>query len=111
MFEQSLGQAHHRVAILFVNSSRALVLLRDDFAYFRVDANRSLFGIVTVLRDLTTEEDLLFLLAEGQRPEFGHAVFANHRTREFRRFLDVIGRAGRDVAEEGLFRNAPAHQN
>src|SRR5438067_12711480 len=111
VFEQNLSQADHRVAVLFDDSSRALVLFSDDLAHFRVDANRSLFGIVAVLRDLAAEEDLLLLLAEGQRPEFGHAVFTNHRPRQLGCFLDVVRRAGGDVPKKSLFGNAATHQD
>ena len=35
-----------------------------------------------MLRDLAAEEDLLFLLAEGQRTEAAHAVLADHAAGE-----------------------------
>ena len=45
------------------------VAFRDDALDLVVDLDRGRLGVVAVLGDLAAEEDLLFLLAEGQRPQ------------------------------------------
>src|SRR5690349_24726275 len=47
-----------------------------------VDAHGRRLRVVAVLGDLAAEEDLLFLLAETERPEHAHAPLAHHAARE-----------------------------
>ena len=111
MLEQRFCQAHHRLAILFNNLARSLVLFSHDLAHFGIDANRSLFRVIAMLCNLAAQKDLLFLLSESQRAEIRHAILANHRARQLGRFLNVVGGASRNVAEECLFGDAAAQQN
>src|SRR5712691_2231529 len=64
--EQALSQTHHHITILFNDVPRALVLCSNDLFYLLIDPNRRLLGEVAVLSDLTSEEDLLLLLAERE---------------------------------------------
>ena len=83
----------------------------DDAAHFAVDLDGGVFGVVAVLRDFAAEEDLLFLLAEGQRPESAHAPLADHLARDFGGAFDVVARAGGDVVQENFLGGAAAHQH
>ena len=69
-----------RVACSRVSSAvRALVVVGDEALHFLIDLERRVLAVVLVLRDLAAEEDLLFLLAEGQRPHrVAHAPLADH---------------------------------
>src|SRR6185503_3400007 len=62
-----------------------------------------------MLSDLAAEEDLLFLLAVGDRTEAGHSKLAHHLSRKLGCLLDVVRSAGRHVIEENLFGDSPAH--
>src|ERR1700749_300414 len=109
--EQSLCESNHRVAVLLDDVARAAVLLADDVLDLLVYLYGRVFREVAVLRYLAAEEDLLLLLAEGERPQVRHAVLADHRARQLRRTLDVVGRARRDASKEDLFGEAAAHQD
>ena len=61
--------------------------------YFEIDLPGCFFAEVAMLRDFTTQEDLLFLLAEGQRTEPAHAVLANHAACKVGSMLDIAARA------------------
>ncbi len=106
--EQCCGNAVHRVLVALEDAVRRLVGLVDQAANLQIDLPRCLFGEVTVLRDLTAEEDLLFLLAEGERTETAHAVLANHAASEVGGVLNVAARAGRHLVEEDLLSHTPA---
>src|ERR1051326_4250731 len=67
--QQRLGETHHHVAVLLDDVARALVLLADDALDLLVDLDGRVLGEVSVLRDLAAEENLLLLLAEGERAE------------------------------------------
>ena len=85
-----------------------LVRLVDQAADFEVDLARRLLGEVAVLGDFAAEEDLLFLLAEGQRTQAAHAVLADHAAGEVGCRLDVIAGAGGHLVEEDLLSHAAA---
>ena len=58
-----------------------VIALSDQPPYFVIDLDGSSFAIVAVLRDLASQEDLLFLLAECQRSQIAHAELTNHFAR------------------------------
>ena len=61
---------------------------------------RRVLAVVLVLRDLAAEEDLLFLLAEGQRPHrAAHAPLADHAARQVGGALEIVAGAGGDAAD------------
>src|SRR5579863_537686 len=55
-----------------------------------------------MLRNLTAEEDLLFLLPERERPEATHAVLADHAARKIGSCLNVAAGPCRHLVEEYL---------
>src|SRR5215213_5908388 len=89
-FQQALSQTNHRVAILFDDRLCSFKLSGDDLLHLLIDLDGSVFREITMLGNFTSEEDLLFLLAEGQGTHLRHAVFANHRAREFSRTFDIV---------------------
>src|SRR5689334_14613319 len=88
--QQALSQTNHRFAILFDDGLRALILRGDDLLHLLIDLDRSVFREITMLSNLASEEDLLFLLTEGQRTHRRHAILANHRARELGRTFDIV---------------------
>src|SRR5688572_9965851 len=81
-FKQALRQTNHRLAILFDDRLGSFKLGRDDLLDLLVDLDRCVFGEIAMLGDLTSEEDLLFLLAKREWSHLGHAVLTNHRSSE-----------------------------
>src|SRR5204862_197756 len=74
----------------------ALVGLEQDAAHLGVDLDGGLLGVVDLLREVAAEEYLLFLLAEGHRPELvAHAPLAHHLARQLGGALDVVARPRR----------------
>ncbi len=105
---KSRGDAVHRVLVGVENAVRRLVSLVDQAANFEIDLARRLFREVAVLCDLAAQEDLLFLLAEGQRTEAAHAVLAHHAAGEVGGVLDIAACAGGHLVEEDLLSHASA---
>ncbi len=57
----------------------SVVRVVDDAAHFVVDLLGDLLGVVALLGDLAAEEDELFLVAEGPRPQaLAHAEARDH---------------------------------
>ena len=106
--QQGRGDAMHCVLVRFQNAVRRLVGLVDQAAYFKIDLAGCLFREVPMLGDFAAEEDLLFLLAEGQRTEPAHAVLADHAAGEVGGVLNIAARAGGHLVEEDLLSHAAA---
>src|SRR6516162_8546551 len=75
----------------------------------------NLFGCalaeIAMLRNLATQEDLLFLLAEGDRTEARHAELADHLASKLGRLLNVVpGPRGHGV-KENLYRAPATHHD
>src|SRR5579872_2173179 len=64
-----------------------------------------------MLRNLASEEDLLILLAEGDRTHWAHAEFAHHAAGRIAGLLDVVAGAGGHLLEEDFLGGAAAHHN
>ena len=109
--KQSLRHAVHRVLMIAEDGIGRLVGLVHQAAHFRIDLTGCFLGEVAVLRNLTTEEDLLFLLAKGQGAHAAHPVLANHLARQVRCPFDVISGAGGLAVHEDLLGAAAAHQD
>src|SRR3989441_8746463 len=59
-----------------------------------VDGERRLLAVVLRARDLAAEEDVLLVLAEGERPQLvGHAPLAHHLARHLGGLLEVVAGA------------------
>src|SRR5229473_4251592 len=68
--------------------------LVEDALHFAVDIDGRGLGEILMLRELAAEEYGLFLLAERDRTELGHAPFADHPAGHGRGALDVVAGAG-----------------
>src|SRR6202165_1548463 len=110
-FDQRLRDPDQRFPILREDALRRRVPRTHHLPDFFVNLDGGGFAVVAVLRDLASEENLLFFLAEGQPPQVAHAPFANHLARQFRGPLNVVASARRHLAQEKLFRDTPAHQD
>src|SRR3954468_6428349 len=64
--EQLLGDLVEGGAVLLDERLGALVVRGHEALDLVIDADRGVLAVVLMLRDLAAEEDLLFLLAEGQ---------------------------------------------
>src|SRR6202034_1294303 len=109
--QQPFRYAFESVTVRFKDRPRLRISQIDDTAYFDVDLDRRILGIIAMLRDLAAQENRLFLAAEGQRTERTHAPFANHLPCDLRGALDVIARTGGDVVQENFLCSATAHQH
>src|SRR5215472_13401934 len=67
--DQRLCNLLQRFAVVAENLLGSVVAVIDQLAHFLVNLDGSVFAVVAMLRDLAAQEDLLFLLAEGQRTE------------------------------------------
>src|SRR5690242_315016 len=74
--QKGFRNADQNVAIAFNQLLGIVITLIDEPAYLGVDLASCLFTEVTVLCNLATQEDLLILLAECQRPKLAHTPFA-----------------------------------
>src|SRR4051812_5869999 len=110
--EELLGDAIERNAVFFERRLGALVVRRHEALDLVIDPDRGVFAVVLVLRDLAAEEDLLFLLAERQRPHrVAHAPLADHLAREFGRALEVVAGAGGHAAAGEFLGETSAEQD
>src|SRR2546430_13312833 len=81
----------------------------DDLVDLAVDQLGRLLGVVLLLLDLAAKEDELVGLAVLQRAELlAHAVLRDHLAGHLGGLLDVVRRAGRDVAAEVELLSGPA---
>src|SRR5207302_3447728 len=93
--EQRAGERVQLLDVLLEDLSRAAGTLHDDALDLAVDGQRRLLAVVLGARDLAAEEDVLLVLAEGERAELvGHTPLADHLTRHLRRLLEVVTGAG-----------------
>src|SRR5687767_9860725 len=63
-----------------------------------------------MLRDLASEEDLLFLLSKSKRAKLGHSVLANHRSSDLGGLLDVVRSTCRNSSDKEFFGDTTAHR-
>ncbi len=106
--KQGCSDAMHRVLVGLEDGVRRLVGVVDEAAHFEVDLAGRLLAEVAMLSDLAAEEDLLFLLAEGERTEAAHAVLADHAAGEVGCRFDIAAGAGGHLVEEDLLSHASA---
>ena len=90
---------------------RHAITIANQPAYFVVDLDRGCFTVIAVLRDLPAQEDLLFFLAESQRPQIAHAELAHHLARKLGGSLNIIACTGAHLVQEHLFRDPAAHHD
>src|ERR1700736_16975 len=100
------------VAALRQDLLGALVAGIDEAVHFLVDLAGDLFAVIPLLAEVATEEDELFLVAEGQGTELlGHAPFGDHAARQLGGLADVIGGPRGDVAEDQFLRDPAAEDH
>ena len=110
--EQPIGEIHQLLLVLEQDVLRARVVIGHEALDFLIDPERRVFAVVLVLRDLAAEEDLLLLLAEGERAHrVAHAPLAHHAARHLGRALEVVAGAGRQAVHRDLLGDAAAEQN
>ncbi len=95
----------------FHNRMSRLVGLVDQAAHFQVDLASRFLAEIAMLRDLAAQEDLLLLLAEGERTQAAHAVLANHAPGQISRALNIAARACGHLVEENFLCHASAVSN
>src|SRR5438309_3965040 len=89
-----------------------LVAVVDDAADLLVDDRRHLFRVGALLTQVAAQKDELFAMAHLDIAELvRHAPLRDHPARDLRRLLNVILRAGGDIAEDDLLRDAPAYDS
>src|SRR5690348_7698882 len=101
----------HDVLVVRKDLHRRLITSIDQLPHFFIDLLRSLLAEIAMLIDFASEEDLLFLLTEGDRTERAHAEFTDHAASEIGSLLDVVAGASCHLAEEDLFGDATAHHD
>ena len=79
---------------------------------FLVDLAGHFLAVVALLAEVSTEEDQLLLVTEGQRAELiGHAPLGHHPARQLGRLADVVGGTGGDVAKGDLLGDPAAEHD
>ncbi len=110
--QQRVGHVEQLLLVLAEDRLRARVVVGHEALHFLIDAERRVLAVVLVLRDLAAEEDLLFLLAEGERTHrVAHAPLADHPAGQIGGALEVVAGAGRDAADGDLLGDAAAEQD
>ena len=110
--DEDLRDGVQGLAVLAEDVLRALVRGLDDAADLVVDLARDLVRVVGLGAEFAPEERLRVVVAEDARPEaLAHAVAHDHRLRGRRDLLDVVRRAGRDLAEDDLLGGAAAERH
>src|SRR5713226_1985469 len=86
--------------------------VHHDALDLRVDEERGGFAVVLGPSHLAPEEDVLLVLAEGERAELvGHAPLADHLARHLGRLLEVVAGTRGLLLENDLLGAAPAQQD
>src|SRR6187399_1972273 len=98
--QQRVGHVEDCLPVLGKDRLGARVVVGHEALHFLVDLERRVLAVVLVLGNLTSEEDLLLLLSEGERSHgVAHTPFAHHAARQVSRPFEVVASAGRDAAD------------
>src|SRR6266516_2096101 len=101
--EKRVGHLQQNLFAATEQRARALVVVGDEALHFLIDLEGRVLAVILVLRDLAAEEDLLFLLAEGERPHgVAHAPLAHHPACELGGALEVVAGAGGEAVQRYL---------
>src|SRR4051794_17740114 len=107
--DEDLGDDLERALVVGEDVLGALVRRLDDAADLVVDLAGDLVGVVGLGRELAAQERLAVVVAEDARAEaLAHAEAHDHLLGRRRDLLEVVGGAGRDLAEDDLLRGAAA---
>ena len=109
--DQFVGQSQQPRLVLGQNLSGPSVAVLDERPNLFIDELGYVVGVVALLTDLTTQEDHLVALAEGEGTELvAHAPFGHHPASQVGGLLDVVAGAGRGVAEDQALGRVAAEQ-
>ena len=109
---QDLRDRVEALAVLVEDRARAVVGALDDAAHLVVDLARDLVGVVGLGRELAAEERLAVVVAVDARAELvAHAEAHHHLLGGRGHLLEVVGGAGRDLAEDDLLGGAAAERH
>src|SRR3954468_150907 len=110
--DEDLGDRAQLLAVLGEELLGALVRGLDDAADLVVDLARDLIGVVGLGRELAAQEGLAVVVAEDARTELlAHAETHDHLLGRRRDLLEVVRRAGGDLAEDDLLGRAAAERH
>src|SRR5882762_9320464 len=110
--EQRPGERVELFDVVLEDLTRAARALEHDTLDLRVDHQGRVLAVVLLARHLAAEEDVLLVLAEGERTELvGHAPLAHHLARHLGRLLEVVAGARRLLMEDDLLGGAPAQED
>src|SRR3989441_6688400 len=110
--EEGTGEGVELLDVLVEDLARPDRGLEHDALDLGVDHERRLLAVVLGSSHLAPEEDVLLVLAEGERSElFGHAPLADHLARHLRRLLEVVAGARGLLMEDDLLRGAAAQED
>ena len=109
--EQELRHGDKLRPIAREDGLAALISRIHDGLDLLIDLRGDLLGIGLGLRHRASDENFIVPGFKRDRAEpFAHAVHRDHLARDLRGALNVVRRAGRNIAEHQLFRHAPAEQ-
>src|SRR5256884_4087529 len=110
--EQRARERVQLLDVLLEDLPGARRAFEHDALDLTVDGERRLLAVVLRARDLPAEEDVLLVLAEGERPQLvGHAPLAHHLARHLGGLLEVVAGTGRLLLQHDLLGGAAAHQD
>src|SRR5206468_11132753 len=110
-FNQRQRNPYQSFSVVRENVLGSRITIVDYLADFLIDLDGSVFAVVAMLIDLAAQEDLFFLLAEGQWAKIAHAPLTNHLASQFSCALNVIARASAHLSHEEFFGQPPAHHD
>src|SRR5260370_19492260 len=89
---------------------RLLIGLIDNAAYLAVDFDCRVLGIILLMCDVASEENLLLVAAESRQGNLlAHAPFADHLMPKLGRLLDIVARTGPHMTDHRHFADPPTH--
>jgi hypothetical protein len=83
----------------------------QDLGDLQVDGLGRRFAVLTRNRTADSKEALSGLLERRQPEPLAHAVLGHHVSSQIRRSLQIVRRAGRDIAEDDLLGDTAAQQD
>src|SRR5262245_58060687 len=110
--EQRAGERVELLDVLFEDRPGPRGALEHQALDLAVDGQRRVLAVVLLTGHLAAEEDVLFVLAEGQRAELvRHAPLADHLARHLGGLLEVVAGARRLLLEDDLLGRPAAEQD
>src|SRR5262245_28872480 len=108
--EQGARQRVKLLDVVLEDLLGAARTLQHDPLDLAVDQQGGFLAVILLARHLAAEEDVLLVLAEGERPELvRHAPLADHLARHLGGLLEIVAGAGRLLVQHDLL-GGPAAQ-